>query len=148
MNTVYIAISLTHVKTEQEKDEVRAFLKWLEVTFDISILTWAFDVERWEAKPVDNIYDFDTDRVKSADLMIALYLSNDGSDGRGGEVINRVEVAKKPILAFSKQGVRVSRYPVDCLKKIGVGVIPFSTFDDMAMPIQEALNRIRYCGAV
>ncbi|HVU06439.1 MAG TPA: hypothetical protein VHE10_01455 [Candidatus Paceibacterota bacterium] len=141
---VYVALSLTHVKTEAEKDEVRAFMKWLPATFDVEILKWAFDLERWEPQPVADIYAYDTERVKAADLMIVLYLSNDGSDGRGGEVVNRVENGGgKPVLGFAREGVRVSRYAADCLKGAGTPIRTFKEFSETGPAISEALDRLR-----
>lgn len=142
MRTVYIAVSLTHVKTEEEKCQMRAFLAWIEEAFDVELLRWAFDTEKWLPLPVDNIYDYDTERVKEADLMIALYLSNDGSDGRGGEVVNRLEVARKPVLALVKKGVRVSRYSTDCLEKHRMPIVEFEKLVDAEPAIRDALSRI------
>lgn len=141
MKTVYVALSLTHVKTDTEKGEIRSFLKWLEITFNVKILLWAFDTDTWLPKEVGNIYKFDSDRVLSADLMIVLYLSNEGSDGRGGEVVLRT-TNQKPIVAFAKEGVRVSRYPGDCLKMHGTEIVIFKTFDDMEPTIRKALESI------
>lgn len=140
--TVYVATSLTHVKTEAEKDELRAMLKWIVAEFDITLLKWAFDVDTWTPEPVDNIYDYDTERVRGADLVIVLYFSNDGSDGRGGEVVNRLEVAKKPVIVFAKEGVRVSRYPGDCFKKFGIPVQTFKDVEDMRPSIWNNLTMI------
>ena len=138
MITLYVAVSLTHVKTEQERQEIRDFLKWLEVTFHVRILTWAFDLDTWTPLPVDDIYEYDTKKVLAADMMIVLYLSNDGSDGRGGEVVNRTN-SGKPILAFAREGVKVSRYSADRLKGVGSGIKTFRTFTDMEDSINRAL---------
>ena len=140
MKTVYVATSLTHVKTDAEKKELRDFLAWLVTEFNIKLLKWAFDTDTWSPEPVENIYEYDTNMVKEADLVIALYLSDAGSDGRGGEVVNRIEVAKKPIRSFAKEGVRVSRYPADCFKKHHVPIQTFKDFKEMAPAIREALE--------
>jgi hypothetical protein len=141
MKTVYIALSLTHVKTDAEKDTVRTFLKWFEKRFNVKILLWAFDVDKWTPKPVANIFEFDTERVLSADLAIFLYLTSDGSDGRGGELVTRV-LARKPTLAFMKEGVKENRYVKDCLETIGVKPISFWEFEDIAPAVEDALSRI------
>jgi hypothetical protein len=137
--TVYVALSLSHVRTDEEKDAVKRFLSWLETTFDITLLRWAFNTETWTPEPVADIYEFDTEKVLGSDLMIALYLTNEGSDGRGGEVVNRVERSDKAVVAFAKQGVRVSRYASDCLKKVGANIMSFNDFDDMKPAIKAAL---------
>lgn len=144
--TVYVALSLTHVRTDEEKDMVRRFLPWLEQTFDITLLRWAFDLDTWTPKPVADIYEYDTSRVMNADLMIALYLTNEGSDGRGGEVVNRVERSGKAVIAFAKQGIKVSRYSSDCLKKVGANVMAFNSFEDMMPAIKAALADITPSG--
>jgi hypothetical protein len=73
--------------------------------------------------------------------MIVMYLTNEGSDGRGGEVVNRFH-SGKPLLAFAKRGVKVSRYPADCMKGIGVTIQTFDSFEDMRSSIQTALDEI------
>jgi len=140
--TVYVALSMTHVRTEDERNEVRALLPWIERTFEITLLRWAFNIQTWTPEPVDDIYEFDTQMVLSADLVIVLYLTNDGSDGRGGEVVNRVERSGKPVIAFRKQHVKVSRYASDCLKKVGTEILPFETFEDMRLSISSALSAL------
>ncbi len=137
---VYVALSLTHVKTDEEKDQVRAYLHWLVTTFDIELLPWAFDTVKWQPIPVPNIYVYDTEKVMAADLVIILYLTNEGSDGRGGEAVNRIEVAKKPVIAFAKHGVTVSGYPAGLFRREGIDIERFSTFEDMRYLIQTMLN--------
>lgn len=75
-----------------------------------------------------------------ADLLIVFYPENEGSDGRGGEVVLRVQ-AGKPILAFKKRGVKVSRYPTDCLKKHGVTIEEYDKFEDVEKTVRKALNQ-------
>lgn len=139
--TVYMMVSLTHVKTDAEKDEIRELIRWLEDDADVALLRWAFDTETWTPKPVDNIFVYDNTRVMSADLGIALYLSNDGSDGRGGEVIDRIK-SGKPFRLFAREGVNVSRYPADCLTHHGGSIDRFTSLKDLKTQIHAALKSI------
>lgn len=139
--SVYIALSLTHLKTKKDKNWVRRLMKWFEESFDVELFAWAFDLELWKPKPVADIYEFDTARVRKADLMIVMYLSNDGSDGRGGEVVNR-SLFGGPMLAFALADVKVSRYPVDCLRSVGVDIVRIQVLEDMRPYVTAALERI------
>jgi hypothetical protein len=141
MRTLYIAISLTHVKTEEDRDEIRALLKWLEQRFEVRILKWAFNVDTWTPMPVPNVYEFDTELVLRADLALFFYLTNEGSDGRGGELVTRTK-AGKPLLAFIKEGVKENRYVTGCLEKAGTQPIRFRTIDDLERPIALALSKV------
>ncbi len=138
MKKVYVAVSLTHVKTDEEKQMLRDFLTWLPKTFRVRVLQWAFNVHTWQPIQVDNIYEFDTQQVKEADLVIALYLQNEGSDGRGGEIVNRHTV-QKPLVVCARNGVTVSRYVTDSLKP-GEGVYRFSEFTELKEVISCALT--------
>lgn len=140
--TVYVALSLTHVKTEAEKDEIRSFLRWLEVSFNIELLMWAFDVETWQPLLVENIYNHDSEKVALADLMIILYLSNDGSDGRGGEMVQRI-YARRPMIAFAREEVRISRFPLDCLRHFNIPLVRFTDFRDLYLEIKKALDALK-----
>ncbi len=79
--------------------------------------------------------------MDSSELMIVIYLSSEGSDGRGGEVIRRT-MRGEPILAFKKEGVKVSRYVADCLKEAGAKIEVFATFEDMEPSIRAALAQV------
>lgn len=137
--TVYLALPLTHVKTDSEKDEIRRLILWFKETFDVEILKWALNTDSWLPEPVENIFDYDTERVLRADLVIVFYPENEGSDGRGGEVVLRLQTGK-PILAFKKRGVRVSRYPSDCLKKHGVLIEEYDKIEDVEKSVRMALK--------
>lgn len=143
--TVYAMVSLTHVKTDAEKDEIREILRWLEVDCEVELLRWAFDTDTWAPKPVDNIFVYDNTRVLSADFGFALYLSNDGSDGRGGEVIDRIK-SGKPFSLFAREGVKVSRYQADCMKHYGKSISVFRTLDDLKAQILAALKEVKADG--
>ena len=138
---VYIALSLSHVKSEEEKQTVRDILAWLASRFNIDLLQWAFDVVTWQPRPVENIYIFDRSQMFLADLVIVLFLSSDGSDGRGAELVLRCE-AGLPIIAAAKEGVKISRFPLDCLQDFGVEVIRFEAFQELGPLIDSTLARI------
>lgn len=140
--TVYAMVSLTHVKTDAEKDEIREILRWLEVDCEVELLRWAFDTDTWTPKPVDNIFVYDNTRVLSADFGFALYLSNDGSDGRGGEVIDRIK-SGKPFRLFAREGVKVSRYQADCMTHHGKTIDAFKSIEDLKLRILAALTEVK-----
>lgn len=140
--TVYVIIALTHVKTEEQRQLVRDILRWLEEKFDVEILTWAFDVEAWQPKPVENVYEFDRRLALWADLAIVFFLNGEGSDGRGGEIFLRVEY-KKPIIAFAIPGTSISTFSRHALEKSASQPIhPFVDFEGIYSIVAEALERV------
>lgn len=140
--TVYVALSLTHVRTEAEKEEIREFFRWLEKwlkeRFDVELLQWAFDLEKWKSKPVANIFQYDTMQVTAAGLLVALYLSSEGSDGRGGEVAVRIS-HHLPTIAFKRKGVTVSNYARDCLGSIRVNISEIEKLTDIESALRATL---------
>lgn len=141
MKTVYLALPLMHVNKESERDEIRHLIRWFKETFDVEVLKWAFNTDTWTPGPVENIFDYDTEKVLRADLVIVFYPESGGSDGRGGEVVLRVQTGK-PILAFKKRGVKVSRYPTDCLKNYGVTIEEYDKFEDIEKTVRKKLLAI------
>jgi hypothetical protein len=61
MKTVYLALPLTQIKTDAEKNEIRNLIRWFRDNFDVEILKWAFNTDTWTPEPVENIFDFDTE---------------------------------------------------------------------------------------
>lgn len=142
--TIYVAIPLTHVSTEEERNEIRTILNWIKTDFpETELLQWAFDPESWTPKGVPNIYDFDRRQIMKADLAIFFYLRSEGSDGRGGEGVLRTELCpERPIIAAKLPGVRMSRFVEDCLKLKGVPVTEFRTLDELTPLVREALKGV------
>ena len=139
--SVYVIISLTHVKTDEEKQKIRHIISWIRDSFNVELLTWAFDIDLWQPKPVENIYLFDKQRALSADLAIIFFLSSDGSDGRGGEIVLRAENGL-PMLACAHHGIKISRFPSDCLKLAGVEITPFKEVEELQELIRKALEKV------
>lgn len=141
MRSIYASVSLTHVKTDKEKDEVRALIPWLAETFDATVAKWAFNLDKWTPLPCDDINKFDNDGMDASQLMVVVYLTNEGSDGRGGEVIRRMERGEL-LLAFKMKGVKVSPYIVDGLKRNGITIIEIAEFAEMAPYIRANFDCI------
>ena len=59
--TVYVALPLTHVKDETDRQRIRDLLMWIREQFDVELLMWAFDPVEWVPIPVPNIYAFDNE---------------------------------------------------------------------------------------
>jgi len=141
LKTIYPSVSLTHVKTDEEKNMVRTLIKWLGSTFNASVSRWAFDLEKWKPIACSDINEFDNSAMDASELMIVFYFTNDGSDGRGGEIIRRLERGGA-FLAFKKKGLKVSRYIVDGLRKKGIEIVEFEEFTEIEPIINWRLNKI------
>ena len=57
--TVYPMISLTHIKDEETRNKIRGLIRFLESMPDIELLRWAFDLDTWMPKPVENVFRYD-----------------------------------------------------------------------------------------
>jgi hypothetical protein len=140
---VCISIPLTYIKKRSERDWIRRMLEHLKSSLNIEILPWGdFDFDRWEAKATEDVYELSSERVRSADLMIVLFHSKGGSDGRGGEVTMR-QMSGKPMVAFAQHCIKISPYTSSCLKKAGVRIITIGSFNEMESHIRIALQRLK-----
>jgi hypothetical protein len=135
-------ISLTHIKDEETRNKIRGLIRFLESMPDIELLRWAFDLDTWMPKPVENVFRYDNAFTVGADLGIAIYLTGDGSDGRGDEVGSRVR-SGRPMIAFRAEGVRPNKYVDDMLKHFEYPPVQsFTTFVDLESQIRKALKEV------
>jgi hypothetical protein len=139
---LYIMISLTHVYEEADRNEIRGLMGRLNKRPDIEILPWAFNLETWMPIPVPSVHRHDQTQLAAAHVGIAIYPTNNGSDGRGDEVAVRVR-SGRPFAAFIKEGVRRNQYVVDLLKDYGCEPLKtYSTYPQLEELINEVLKTV------
>jgi hypothetical protein len=130
MNTIklYLAMSLSGVTSEQERQEIRQLLVAASSIPGVQFLKWAFDVEKWGSEPVNNIFEYDTIRLLEADLAVFIWWNSVGSDGRGGELIARL-LSGRPTIIVRQKGVFMSRFSHHGIDKSFV--LPIETVDNV-----------------
>jgi hypothetical protein len=141
-HTVYLMLSLTHIKDGETRKEILNLVRRLEASTKIELLPWAFDLDTWKPKPVPSVFLHDFGHNMKAKLGVALYLTSDGSDGRGDEVATRAR-SRKPMIALRKEGVRPNAYVDDMLRHFEADPIQtFSTIDEIEERIVAALKEL------
>ena len=136
-------MSLSGVKLDRERDEIRQLLKIVSSILDVKLLKWAFDVEKWKPESVENVFEYDALRLLSADLAVFLFWNNIGSDGRGGELILRL-LSGKPTIIVQRSGAFMGRFPYDAITKdFGLPIKTTNNLAHFERMLQQEIEELR-----
>ncbi len=129
MKTIYLALALTHAPEEFKKRfdvELRSLLR--KSGYEL------LDFVGLKNGTAEDVYNHDTDCVRTADLMVAI--CDEPSIGLGMEIKERT-TAKKPLLLCWKRGTTITRMVIGAAIVEKCMTCQYDTLEDIMRTVVE-----------